>query len=49
MWRAPLIYHLWLQRAEGMMIVRYEFFKVAFALAVAIAGHTIIAAYQEQR
>jgi lipopolysaccharide exporter len=35
----PLIYYLWLQRAKGMMIVRYEFFKVAFALAVAMSAY----------
>jgi lipopolysaccharide exporter len=35
----PLIYYLWLQRAKGMMIVRYEFFKVAFAVAVAMSAY----------
>jgi hypothetical protein len=30
---------LWLQRAKGMMIVSYEFFKVAFALAVAMSAY----------
>jgi hypothetical protein len=29
MWRAPLIYYLWPQRAKGMMISKYEAVAVA--------------------
>jgi lipopolysaccharide exporter len=31
----PLIYYLWLQKAKGMLIVRYEFYKVWFIAVVA--------------
>jgi lipopolysaccharide exporter len=31
---APLIYYLWLQQSKGMLIVKYELYKVAFALSV---------------
>jgi O-antigen/teichoic acid export membrane protein len=35
----PLLYYLWLQRTKGLMIARYEFFKVAFALGVGICAY----------
>ncbi len=36
-----LIYYLWLQKKKGLLIVRYEFGKMLFALAVAIFSHAI--------
>lgn len=35
----PLVYYLWLQRAKGMMIVRYELLRVMFVLVVATAAY----------
>jgi len=35
----PLIYYLWLQRRKGMLIVRYELYKVAFVLSIALAAY----------
>jgi O-antigen/teichoic acid export membrane protein len=32
----PLVYYLWLQKSKGMLIVRFELYKVAFALGVGI-------------
>jgi lipopolysaccharide exporter len=32
----PLAYYLWLQRSKGMLIVRYELYKLAFVLAVGL-------------
>ena len=37
----PLIYYLWLQSEKGMLIVRYEVYKVAFVLGVALSAHLI--------
>ena len=34
-----LIYYLWLQSKRGLLIVRYEFGRVLFALAIAIFAH----------
>jgi lipopolysaccharide exporter len=35
----PLFYYLWLQKSKGMLIARYEVYKVAFALGVGIASY----------
>jgi lipopolysaccharide exporter len=35
----PLAYYLWLQKSKGMLIVKYEFYKVAFALAVGVTSY----------
>ncbi len=35
----PLVYYLWLQKSKGMLIARYELYKVAFALAVGITSY----------
>jgi lipopolysaccharide exporter len=35
----PLVYYLWLQKSKGMLIVRYELYKVAFALCVGITTY----------
>jgi lipopolysaccharide exporter len=35
----PLIYYLWLQRARGYMIPKYELYKIGFAGGVAIAAY----------
>jgi len=34
----PLIYYWWLQRMKGLMIVRYEFYKLGFAITVAVSA-----------
>ena len=35
----PLVYYLWLQKSKGMLIVKYELYKVAFALGVGITSY----------
>jgi O-antigen/teichoic acid export membrane protein len=35
----PLTYYLWLQKSKGMLIVKYEIYKVAFALAVGVTSY----------
>lgn len=35
----PLIYYLWLQSEKGMLIVRFEVYKVVFVLAIALSAH----------
>ena len=35
----PLAYYLWLQKSKGMLIVKYELYKVAFALGVGITSY----------
>jgi O-antigen/teichoic acid export membrane protein len=35
----PLVYYLWLQNSKGMLIVRYEVYKVAFALGVGLTSY----------
>lgn len=35
----PLLYYYQLQRRKGFLIVRYEFFKVAFAVLIAISAY----------
>ena len=41
----PLAYYLWLQNAKGMLIVKYEFYKVAFAFAVGVAAYAASAGF----
>lgn len=36
---APWVYYLWLQNSRGMLIAKYELYKVAFVLAVGIASY----------
>jgi lipopolysaccharide exporter len=36
----PLLYYYQLQRKKGFLIVRYEFYKMAFALLIAISAYT---------
>jgi len=35
----PLAYYLWLQKSKGLLIAKYEFYKVAFALVVGITSY----------
>jgi lipopolysaccharide exporter len=35
----PLAYYLWLQHSKGMLIVKYELYKVAFALGVGVTSY----------
>ena len=35
----PMLYYLWLQRSKGFMIVRYELYKVAFVLGIALSAY----------
>lgn len=35
----PLVYYMWLQKSKGMLIVKYEFYKLAFALGVGITSY----------
>ena len=35
----PLIYYLWLQRKKGMLIVRYECYKVAYLVGIATTAY----------
>jgi O-antigen/teichoic acid export membrane protein len=35
----PVIYYLWLQRSKGMLIVKYELYKIAFVVAVALTAY----------
>jgi lipopolysaccharide exporter len=35
----PLVYYLWLQKSKGMLMVKYELYKVAFALGVGITSY----------
>jgi len=35
----PLVYYWWLQRSKGMLIAKYEFYKVAFVLGVGITAY----------
>jgi lipopolysaccharide exporter len=35
----PLAYYLWLQKSKGMLTMRYELYKAAFALGVAIVSY----------
>jgi O-antigen/teichoic acid export membrane protein len=35
----PLFYYLWLQKSKGMLIVKYELYKVGFALGVGVTSY----------
>jgi lipopolysaccharide exporter len=35
----PLIYYFWLQNSKGIFIVKYEFYKLAFILAVGVTSY----------
>ncbi len=35
----PLIYYVWVQNRKGLLIVKYELYKVAFVLAIAFASY----------
>jgi lipopolysaccharide exporter len=35
----PLIYYLWLQRKKGMLMAKYETYKIAFTTGVAISAY----------
>ena len=35
----PLLYYWWLQRSEGMLVGRYELYKVGFALLIGISTY----------
>jgi hypothetical protein len=35
----PLVYYWWLQKSKGMLIIKYELYKVAFVLGVGIASY----------
>jgi lipopolysaccharide exporter len=35
----PLLYYLWLQRAKGFLVARYEIYKVAFASGIALSSY----------
>ncbi len=35
----PMVYYLWLQNSKGLLIAKYELYKVAFAVGVGIASY----------
>jgi O-antigen/teichoic acid export membrane protein len=35
----PLAYYLWLQKSRGMLIIKYELYKVTFALGVGLTSY----------
>ena len=35
----PLFYYLWLQKSKGMLIVKYELYKMGFALGVGVTSY----------
>ena len=41
----PLIYYLWLQKSKGMLIAKYEIYKVAFSLGIGITSYLICALF----
>jgi lipopolysaccharide exporter len=41
----PLAYYLWLQKSKGMLIVKYELYKVAFALTVGVTSYMVCALF----
>lgn len=41
----PLIYYWWLQKSKGLLIAKYEFYKVAFALGIGIVSYACCAAF----
>jgi len=38
-WLPPLVYYLWLQNRKGLLMPRYEVFRVMYVCAVAAAAH----------
>jgi lipopolysaccharide exporter len=43
----PLIYYLWLQHKKGMLIVKYEVYKVAFIVAIAISSYATSSIFRD--
>ena len=41
----PLVYYLWLQKSKGMLIAKYEIYKVAFSLGIGITSYSICALF----
>jgi lipopolysaccharide exporter len=41
----PLVYYLWLQKSKGMLIAKYEFYKVIFALGVGVTSYMCCALF----
>jgi lipopolysaccharide exporter len=41
----PLIYYLWLQKSKGMLIAKYELYKIAFALGVGLTTYACSAVF----
>lgn len=41
----PLSYYLWLQNSKGMLIIKYELYKVAFALTIGISTYIATAVF----
>jgi O-antigen/teichoic acid export membrane protein len=41
----PMVYYLWLQKSKGMLIAKYELYKVGFALGVGIASYIASATF----
>jgi O-antigen/teichoic acid export membrane protein len=41
----PLAYYWWLQKSRGLLTVKYEFYKVGFALGVGLASYVACAAF----
>jgi lipopolysaccharide exporter len=37
----PLVYYFWLQNSKGLLIVKYELYKVAFALTVGLTSYLV--------
>ena len=35
----PLVYYLWLQRSKGLLIARFELYKAAFVLGIAVTSY----------
>jgi lipopolysaccharide exporter len=35
----PLVYYLWLQKSKGMLIVKYELYKMGFALGIGVTSY----------
>jgi O-antigen/teichoic acid export membrane protein len=35
----PLAYYLWLQKSKGMLLIKYELYRVAFVLGIGIASY----------
>jgi lipopolysaccharide exporter len=35
----PLVYYFWLQKSKGLLLVKYELYKVGFAVSVGVAAY----------